>query len=177
MRKEFVYFVGGWYTMLVSNQIHDLIHINNIFIDFIVTFIIFFCLYELGMFICSKVAKTYCNPEMETKEYYIESIKILNKCINYWKGKADTYEEILENKYDVKDELFKKIAELEAENEANENGAKKYAEFYFKTEDQLTRAKVIIKKLCSLVNFLNGDDNCKEPDVEEAEQFLKEIEE
>lgn len=44
-------------------------------------------------------------------------------------------------------ELEKENAELEAENEANENGAKKYAEFYFETNDQLTKAKEIILRL------------------------------
>ena len=41
---------------------------------------------------------------------------------------------------------------------------------------QLEQAKELIKELCSLVNFLEGNDNCKEPIVEEAEQFLKDSE-
>ena len=63
-------------------------------------------------------------------------------------------------------DLEKENAELKAENEANENGAKKYAEFYFETNDQLTKAKEIIKA------FLDSSDlNIKH----KAEEFLGEF--
>ena len=69
----------------------------------------------------------------------------------------------------------KRIAELEAENEANENGAKKYAEYYFETNDQLTKAKEIIKYLLSFIQKENYKTRW-DINIAEAEQFLKENE-
>lgn len=75
--------------------------------------------------------------------------------------------------------LEKENAELKAENEANENGAKKYAEFYFNTNDQLTKAKDILQRL--MENQPTPSSMYEEIDLvgwrevnKEAEQFLKE---
>ena len=62
------------------------------------------------------------------------------------------------------------IRELKAENEANENGAKKYAEFYFETNDQLTKAKELLKEWLQ-TSKASGCDNINI--VTDTEQFLK----
>ncbi len=68
-------------------------------------------------------------------------------------------------------ELEKENAELKAENEANENGAKKYAEFYFETNDQLTKATVLLKKMANTY----GDKEMYDVKAE-IKQFLSEVE-
>ena len=80
--------------------------------------------------------------------------------------------------------LKKEKAELEAKNEANENGAKKYAEFYFKTNDQLAQAKELLKKMLATPRTIYRKDEdgeptpffnpCYEELKNQAEQFLKE---
>ena len=85
---------------------------------------------------------------------------------------AGCYENGLRN---GKRKLEEQIAELKAENEANENGAKKYAEYYFETNDQLTKAKEIIKDLLGSENT-----SCEEEMFfeirQKAKQFLSEVE-
>ena len=66
----------------------------------------------------------------------------------------------------------KRIAELEAENEANENGAKKYADYYFKTNNQLTKAKELLEEVCNSIPS-SVAEYIKEP-LEKAKQFLQE---
>ena len=85
--------------------------------------------------------------------------------------KADTNHSLVEQMADLESEN----AELEAKNEANENGAKKYAEFYFKTNDQLAQAKEIIKKCVHILKH-SGTTLEWNDVIGQAEQFLKEIE-
>ena len=70
--------------------------------------------------------------------------------------------------------LQERIDALEAENEANKNGAEKYAEFYFETNDKLTKAKKIIGNLYAICK----DNHYPNTSVliEQAEEFLKEVE-
>ena len=77
----------------------------------------------------------------------------------------------------TKEELEKENAELEAKNEANENGAKKYAEYYFKTNDQLTKAKKYISFLLGVVHIKNTYNKEIEEEIAKAEAFFKEIKE
>ena len=78
---------------------------------------------------------------------------------------------------------MERITELEKENaELKEKlkpenclkllAKKGYVKF---TSDNLTKAKEIINKLIGLVKFLNGY-NVKESIIDEAEQFLKDVE-
>ena len=66
-------------------------------------------------------------------------------------------------------ELEKENAELKAENEANENGAKKYAEYFFETNDQLTKAKELLKQWLQ-TSKASGCDNINI--LTDTEQFL-----
>lgn len=63
------------------------------------------------------------------------------------------------------------IAELKEQNEATENGAKKYAQYFFETNEQLTKAKKIIRDLLGCLYSVEYD---RVSDLEDAEQFLKE---
>ena len=71
-------------------------------------------------------------------------------------------------------ELERENAELKAENEANENGAKKYAEYFFETNDQLTKAKELLKQWLQ-TSKASSCDNINI--VTDTEQFLEEIKE
>ena len=71
-------------------------------------------------------------------------------------------------------ELEKENAELKVENEANENGAKKYAEFYFETNNQLTKAKEIIKEFVQWATWQGSNCPNFKSIQDKAEQFLKE---
>lgn len=59
MRKEIVYFNGGWYAMLFSyiTQMFLTAMIENPIVEFIIAFITFTSFFFLGLFICSKVWK------------------------------------------------------------------------------------------------------------------------
>ena len=65
--------------------------------------------------------------------------------------------------------------EKEAENEANKNGAEKYAELYFETNDKLNNAKVIIRDL--LRSTYGEGWNYSLGVKAMAEQFLNDIKE
>ena len=112
------------------------------------------------------------NAAIYTTEYYFETPEQF-----YIAGAKSRDKEI--------EELEMENAELEAKNEANENGAKKYAECDFKTNDQLTKAKEIILMLYNAgrdvlmclneeKSFSNLSDAINDKRIE---QFLKEIEE
>ena len=59
MRKEIVYFNGGWYAMLFGyiTQMFLTAMIENPIVEFIIAFITFASFFFLGLFICSKVWK------------------------------------------------------------------------------------------------------------------------
>ena len=68
-------------------------------------------------------------------------------------------------------ELEKENAELKAENEANKNGAEKYAEFYFKTNEQLVQAKELLEQTLS---YLDNIDEEGDELYDKINAFIKE---
>ena len=109
-----------------------------------------------------------------------EKAVLEKRCANYEmqiskmeKGICDVCKEIEKDRKLA--DLEKENAELKVENEANENGAKKYAEFYFETNDQLTKAKEIIKNLlCVVRNHLRIADINFNALINEADKFMQE---
>lgn len=97
----------------------------------------------------------------------------LKKIADIEKENADLQQKYLEESFE-KAKLVKENAELKEKNEANENGAKMYAEFYFDTNNQLTKAKDLLKKF---LKYCGGTWDIPVELEEEAEQFIKEIEE
>ena len=71
--------------------------------------------------------------------------------------------------------LEKENEELKAEKEANENGVKKYAEFYFQINDKLTKAKELLNEF---IKWADWQGNSKCPSFkrikDKAEAFMKE---
>ena len=99
----------------------------------------------------------FCDNELSTYTQY-------NEIVEYFKHLAE-----------LEKENERLTDELKAENEANENGAKKYAEYYFETNDQLTKAKEIIKNCIHILKHSGTALDWKTV-INQAEQFLKEIE-
>ena len=109
-------------------------------------------------------------PREKQIEIDAEQIRALQKQNGELTDKVNDLEEKLANADYQLEGRDNEIRELKAENEANENGAKKYAEFYFETNDQLTKAKELLKEWLQ-TSKASGCDNINI--VTDTEQFLK----